>query len=274
MKTSISLTNGAVAAFAAVLTAGSPAVSLAAPGTAMPVAQQNVLVQKYCAVCHNDAHMNGGLSLQHFDAANLDPGLAAMMVSKLKAGALGASGSKPDKAAGDALQTALTEEAIGANTWTLNRTQNPKTQAPVIIASVVQEVPSTTPNGDPDMYRLILTCQADTREGEIQLAWSPVPPPQGRSMAVAVDGKALLSYKVEGTEKMGNGQSGSSGPGSAIFYTTKNASAPGRLTSLPQHTLTVSDLFPNKTVEFSFSALNQTARQALSTCFTGSRTGH
>ncbi len=58
----------------------------------MPVTQQNALVQKYCAVCHTDASMNGGLSFEHFDAAHADPGDAAMMVSKLKGKALGASG--------------------------------------------------------------------------------------------------------------------------------------------------------------------------------------
>ena len=29
-------------------------------GDAMPAPQQNALVQKYCAVCHDDAHANGG----------------------------------------------------------------------------------------------------------------------------------------------------------------------------------------------------------------------
>ena len=53
---------------------------------AMPVAQQNALVQKHCAVCHTDAAKNGGLSLQHFDAANVAPSLAAMMISRLVSG--------------------------------------------------------------------------------------------------------------------------------------------------------------------------------------------
>jgi hypothetical protein len=58
----------------------------------MPVEQQNALLQKYCTVCHKDAHMNGGLSLEHFDAAHPDPGVAAMLASKLKAKAMGAAG--------------------------------------------------------------------------------------------------------------------------------------------------------------------------------------
>src|SRR5580704_9067755 len=76
---------GAVAGLAVVLTASS-AVPVAAASETMPVAQQNALVQKYCAVCHTDAHMNGGLSLEHFDAPHSNPGVAAMMLSKLTNG--------------------------------------------------------------------------------------------------------------------------------------------------------------------------------------------
>jgi len=59
---------------------------------AMRAAEQNALVKQYCAVCHTDAAMNGGLSLQHYDAAKRDPTLAAMILSKLNAGAMGAAG--------------------------------------------------------------------------------------------------------------------------------------------------------------------------------------
>src|SRR5688572_6037985 len=82
----------------------------------MPVARQNALVQKYCAVCHDDTHMNGGLSLQHFDASRVEPSLAAMMVSKLKTGAIGASGLElPDSPTQDAFLAALTAKSAGAN---------------------------------------------------------------------------------------------------------------------------------------------------------------
>jgi cytochrome c551/c552 len=52
----------------------------------MPPAQQNALVQKYCAVCHTDAVKNGGLSLEHFDAAHAAPSLTAMLLSKVTGG--------------------------------------------------------------------------------------------------------------------------------------------------------------------------------------------
>src|SRR5216684_9424267 len=54
----------------------------------MPPAQQNALVRKYCAVCHTDAAKNGGLSLEHFDAAQAPPSLTAMLLSKLTGGVL------------------------------------------------------------------------------------------------------------------------------------------------------------------------------------------
>ena len=64
----------------------------------MPVAQQNALIQKHCVVCHTDAARSGGLSLEHFNAATVDPSLAAMMVSKINGGAMGASAApKPDQ---------------------------------------------------------------------------------------------------------------------------------------------------------------------------------
>ena len=49
---------------------------------AMPAAEQNALVKRYCAVCHSDAAGNGGLSLEHYDAAHRDPGLAAMILPR------------------------------------------------------------------------------------------------------------------------------------------------------------------------------------------------
>src|SRR6202451_3025231 len=49
-------------------------------------AQETAVVQKYCGSCHSDALMYGGLSVQHFDAAQPDPTLTAMLVSKITNG--------------------------------------------------------------------------------------------------------------------------------------------------------------------------------------------
>ena len=42
-------------------------------GAAMPAERQIELFQRHCAVCHTDAARNGGLTLQLFDAATVDP---------------------------------------------------------------------------------------------------------------------------------------------------------------------------------------------------------
>src|SRR6266404_4740063 len=74
---------------AVVLAAVVAGLATAAPSTElMPPAQQNALVQKYCAVCHTDAAKNGGLSLEHFDSAQAPPSLTAMLLSKLTGGVL------------------------------------------------------------------------------------------------------------------------------------------------------------------------------------------
>src|SRR3977135_4401206 len=89
---------------------------------AMPAAEQNALVKQYCAVCHTDAAMNGGLSLQHYDAAKRDPSLAAMILSKLNNGAMGAAGNGvPDKVSQKAWLDSTREQAAGASEWFLSR---------------------------------------------------------------------------------------------------------------------------------------------------------
>ena len=187
-----------------------------------------------------------------------------MMVSKLKTGAMSAAGiSQPDRTTLNALISALSEEAIGASGWTVTRTQNPTTQAPILTASVVQEVPSATNARVPDMYRLTLTCHGDTHEGEMQLAWAPGDVPQtGGAVSAAVDGKAPSIYKVD------------EGEGAVILYATKqNSGVPKLVIALPAQTLTISNLFPGETVVFPFGGLTGTVRQALATCFTGRSTG-
>ncbi|HJT86317.1 MAG TPA: hypothetical protein VJ732_00640 [Bryobacteraceae bacterium] len=220
----------------------------------LPAAQQNALVEKYCAVCHRDAHPNGRLSFEHFDAANADPGVAAIMAAKLRTGALGASGQRlPDKATQDALLAALTAESAGAENWVLKRSGDQ-----VLTASIVRQLPSTNKDahGEPDLYRLQITCNAANGVGAMDLEWSPGEPKQGGLMLAAVDGKPAFQWKVEGKETMGNGQAGTSGPGAAALRV-----------ALPAGDLTVTGLFPDETVTFPFSNLDKKARRELSVCF-------
>jgi hypothetical protein len=102
------------------------------------------------------------------------------------------------------------------------------------------------------------------------LAWSPGVPKQGQVFSAVVDGKPLSIYKVDGTEKMGNGQAGSSGLGSITLYSSSDAShAAKRSMSLPARTLTIRDAIPSETVVFPFTDLAQTEFQALWSCFDG-----
>jgi len=230
----------------------------AVANNAMPIAQQNALVRKYCAVCHTDASKNGGLSLQHFDAAHPDPGVAAMMLGKLKTGALGAAGVKiPDKATIKAWIQATSAEAVGAHRWNVTRA------AALLTASIVRDVPSPVSKDVPDSYRLIVSCRPDTHQASIDLTWSPSSPKQGQVLSALVDGKSLGTYAVSGTEKMGNGAKGSSGPGSIEIYPSKQKAA----LALPARTLTIHDPLPKETVVFPFSQLPPADRQALSACF-------
>jgi len=160
----------------------------------MPAAQQNAVVQKYCGVCHSDALMYGGLSVEHFDAARPEPSLAAMLVSKLtsgqsprvvnaalqgpnskatildfmKTGAMGAAGKGvPDESTQVALVKTLSAEAAGAEQWDSQWTEKPLAESREITATILRELPSTKFAGKIDMYRLILSCRAATHEGEI-----------------------------------------------------------------------------------------------------------
>jgi hypothetical protein len=246
----------------------------------MPATQQNALVQKYCAVCHTDAANSGGLSLEHFDAAQAAPSLTAMLLSKLtggaslrtveeissnaaaaalvdrkmKSGAMGAAGiPRPDKATIDALIQALQKESTGATEWAVQHTAGALAADHVIEASILQEVPSAKSAGEARAYRLIASCNVATARGFLQVAWSPLP--QRGTLAASVDGRQAVTYPLDGDMA------------ALILPDTENDTAGG--SPLPAETLTIADLFPGETVVFPFAKLPQNARNELQACFAG-----
>ncbi len=224
----------------------------------MSPVQQTRLVQKYCAVCHTDAVKNGGLSLQHYDAAIANPALAAMLLSKLQNGAMGAAGlGVPDKATQEAWLAATVAQAEQAKSWTVIRTKTPDTKSTLLTASIVRDVaPRQRQQGNAmPVYRLTLACDTASLQGEMQLAWSPSPQID-RTFSVSSDGNTGIPHKLEGREeKMGNGTALTAG----LAATKLN-------TPLPEKTLTVTDLFPGETVVFPLSDLDQNTRRQLAAC--------
>lgn len=249
----------------------------------MPAAQQNALVRKYCAVCHTDAASNGGLSLEHFDAAQAAPSLTAMLLGKLtggaslrtveeissnaaaaalvdrkmKSGAMGAAGiPRPDKATVDALIQALQKESTGAREWAVQHTTGGSAAAPVIEASILREVPSAESPGEARAYRLIASCNVATRRGFLQVAWAPIP--ERGVLVASVDGREAVSYPLGGVTQ---------DTASLILRDTENDAAGGA--SLPAEKLTITDFFTGEAVVFPFAKLPQNARNELQGCFAG-----
>jgi hypothetical protein len=227
--------------------------------TSMPAAEQTALVHRYCAVCHDDTHRNGGLSLQHFDAAHVDPSLAAMMVSKLHTGAIGASGlPQPDTDKQEALLKALTDKSSSAREWNLDRTPDAVTQARMAAVSIVREGASSRQ----ELYRLKLTCHPDTRTGNIQLTWAPAAATGARVISAKPDDGAPIATTFEGRETMGNGAKTPDGKDSVSGSASVDLTIP-----LPSRALTISGIFPNDSVMFPFDQMTSELRQEVSACF-------
>jgi hypothetical protein len=243
------------------------AITIALPAAAqqgtpaMPVSQQNALVQKYCAVCHSETKMMGGLSLEVFDAEHPDPSVAAMMVNKLNSGAMGAAGIPiPDSSVVSALTAALSNQAADAAAatggWTFKAFNDPLSKVPLVTATIVREVPSTRPPGESSVYQLTVTCQKNSDVAKGGNAGEPAEMhittyTKGSSGLAPrpMSGPLPITYEVDGR-----------------FYSGVASNGQMPMTALPAKTLAVCNLFPGEAVMFPFGGLNDTLRRVLSTC--------
>ena len=186
---------------------------------------------------------NGGLSLQHYDAATPNPPLAAMLLTKLNGGAMGAAGLPiPNKPTQDAWIAATSAQSEHASDWNV-------IHASVLTASVVRDVPTRKPA----LYRLTLTCDTESHRGEIQLTWSPQPPNRPHVFCLRSIGAPAIGHRLEGREeKMGNGAIAATGLAAAKLNTP-----------FAEKSLTVTGLFPGEKTVFPVGRSRSSNAQAI-----------
>lgn len=194
--------------------------------------------------------LTGGVPLAVARQASSDAAAAALVDKRMKSGAMGASGIPiPDKAIVESLIHAFAVESADATEWNVER------RGEALTASTSREALSPYNNEGAEVYRVIASCKESTREGFLQLSWSPAP--HGGTLVMSVDGGRAAQFQVEDSEKKGYGN-GIPFEGLASLALTNQP--------LPADSLTI-DLFLAQTVKFSFADLPRDARRALSSCF-------
>ena len=259
------------------------------PVMELSIAQQNEMMHKYCVICHLDSAMNGGLSLEHFDAFTVPPALAAMLVNKFTYGVPLEEILRPEL---DPLFLSLIEEGkkMGApsvmniaglplpseeeiNGFIMSmaaRAQDSEQWYVVrdgdqITADVVRVTPVPLREGRRDLtYRLTLTCDSGSNEGEMLLSWSPAP--VNGELEAIVDGGMPLDFVLDHQEPMANGDPGTSAPSSVVLAGAARMEKHTEL-PMPESSLQFSGLFPVEPIEFTFSELREADRRRLKVCF-------
>jgi len=263
------------------------------PITDISLSEQNVMMEKYCVICHLDTAMNGGLSLEHFDAATVSPPLAAILVSKFTTGVPLEDVMKPEldsqtvaeiefgkrvgapSVMGIAGLPLPTDGEINGFIMAMARRSNDAEHWHIAVdeeeisADIVRvtTIPVREDQGDRDItYRLVLTCDTSNGEGEILLTWSPVP--ANGDLKVIVDSDPPVDFVIDGQELMANGDSGTSAPSSVVLAGLgKNDDHPD--IAVPRIRLRIKGPLPTDEVEFSFNDLWGSEPRLLNACFSG-----
>lgn len=211
------------------------AAELDFPVTKLSTAQQNEMMQKYCVMCHLDSAMNGGLSLEHFDAATVSPALAAILANKFTTGVpleeilqaeidpltieaieagkkMGAPSVMniaglplPGESEINGFIVAMATKGQYANQWHVLQ-DGENITADVVRVTAIPGIEASRELG----FRLSLTCDKQNKEGEILLSWSPAP--RHGELEAIVDGHAPLTFVLDHEEPMANGAPSTSPP--------------------------------------------------------------
>jgi hypothetical protein len=228
-------------------------------GTAMRAAQANALADKYCVVCHRGATPGGGLTLEGFDIARVDPVIPRMMRIKIEIdGALGAAGvPEPDAATTQAFLGALS--AAGSRpeppAWTVTLEQDPGHGYTQVTARSVQRVSGSSQS----LYELTVTCTGASKKPSMHVAaLSEAAGGQriDRVIARKHDGTVPVDYVVDGVQR------------TDWWLPGERANTLDAPTPMPiaDRSLTISGVFPDEAVSFPFAELSPTIRRQLSFC--------
>jgi hypothetical protein len=172
----------------------------------------------------------------------------------MKASAMGAAGQGvPDEQTQVALSRALALQSRGADRWNVRWENTTGAQRRTLVTSISGESRSEKRDGTTHSYRLVVSCQAENKDGEIKIAWADPPAVEGQMISVNIDSAPAVQHRVDGGRAQGNGDNG---PGATVLKIP-----------LPMQNLAISNLFGGDRVIFPFNELSSESRRDLSECF-------
>ena len=263
------------------------------PITDISITDQNALIENYCAFCHLDNAMNGGLSLEHFDALTMSPALAAILANKFTTGVpieellqpeftpqliekieagkeygapsvMNISGLPlPAEGEINGFIMAMVNRSDNADQWHVIKDGN-QTIADIARAARLPEVEYVQLRDQ--IIRLVVSCDASSRAGEILLTWSPIP--MNGNLEVIVDSESAKVFVIDVQEPMANGGPGASAPSSVILIGKNKLDEYPEL-SIPHGMLRIKGPLVTEQVEISFRELWEMEPELFDACFAG-----